>query len=156
MRKVMILAAALGLSGLGGCCMGGGASSAPLTLGPGFAPQPTTQSGIALGVTDASTLNPACIGNIPSSPQHTVNVTAPIPNLRIMVRSDADTTLVVRLPDGSYRCNADTDGLNPLVEGPVGVGTVEVFVGAYSTDSAGTIYTIGFTEQPGTMPSSLL
>lgn len=154
MRNVMVLAAALGL---GGCCMGGSTSSAPLTLGPGFAPQPTTQSGMALGATDASTLNPSCIGLIPNEPQHTVNVTGPIPNLRIMVNSfGQDTTLVVRLPDGSYRCNDDTDGLNPLVEGPVGVGTVQVFVGAYSTDSAGTLYTIGFTEQAGTMPSSLL
>lgn len=153
MRTAMFLAAALGI---GGCCMGGGTSNAPLSLGPGFAPQPTTQTGMALGVTDASTLNPSCIGLIPSEPQHTVNVTAPIPNLRIMVNSyGADTTLVVRLPDGSYRCNDDTDGLNPLVEGPVAVGAVQVFVGAYSTDSAGTRYTIGFTEQPGTMPSSL-
>ena len=48
------------------------------------------------GATDASTLNPACLGMIPSSPQHTVNVTGPIPNLRIMVRSNADTTLVDR------------------------------------------------------------
>lgn len=148
----MFLVVALGVAG---CCMGGGSSNPPLSLGPGFAPQPTTQSGMALGVTDASTLNPSCVGLIPNDPQHTVNVTAPIPNLRIMVRSNADTTLVVRLPDGSYRCNDDTDGLNPLVEGPVGVGTVQVFVGAYSTDSAGTLYTIGFTEQPGTMPSSL-
>jgi hypothetical protein len=140
--------------GLGGCCVGGGASP-PLSLAPGFAPQPMTQSGMALGVTDASTLNPSCVGLVPNTPQHTVNVTAPIPNLRIMVRSAADTTLVVRLPDGSYRCNDDTEDLHPLVEGPVPVGTLQVFVGAFSTDSTGTVYTIGFTEQADTLPSML-
>ena len=48
------------------------------------------------------------------------------------VSSDADTTLVIRTPDGRFLCNDDTYGLNPSVEQPSWpLGRYMVWVGSY-------------------------
>jgi hypothetical protein len=139
---------------LGACCYAG--SPPPVAIAPGFSPQPMTATGLAGGAQLASTLASGCLGNIPMSPQHILEVTAPMGNLTIMVNAHgADATLVVRMPDGTFRCNDDTDGLNPVVTGPVGPGRVEIYVGAYSTDSTSSAYTVGFAESPTAMPSSM-
>ncbi|GAB4211638.1 MAG: hypothetical protein OHK0013_33550 [Sandaracinaceae bacterium] len=154
--RILILSGAM--LAVGGCCFGGSSApaAAPINIAPGFQPQPTTATGSAGGITDATTLNSECRGNIPLTPQHTLNVTAQIPNLTIMVNCPlGDTTLVVRTPTGQYLCNDDTDGLNPVVSGAFAPGTYEVFVGSYTHDSTGLNYRIGFTEQAGAMPSSL-
>lgn len=154
--RILILAGAM--LAVGGCCFGGTVTppAAPINIAPGFAPQPTTATGSAGGITDANTLSADCRGNVPLSPQHTLNVTAAVPNLSIMVNCPAgDTTLVVRTPTGQYLCNDDTEGLNPVVTGAFQPGTYEVFVGSYSHDSTGMNYTIGFTEQAGATPSTL-
>lgn len=133
----------------------GGGSATPVALAPGFAL--TTATGNAGGLRDATGMGDGCLGNIPEAPQHVLNVSAALPNLTIMVNSrGADSTLVVHLPDGSYRCNDDSDGLNPVVSGPVGAGTVEVFVGSYSHDSTATSYTIGFTPDATAVPSAAM
>lgn len=49
--------------------------------------------------------------------------------LRVQVSSAKDTSLVIRGPDG-IRCNDDTDGLNPVVQGRWPAGRYEVFVGS--------------------------
>ncbi len=153
---------------INGCCMGGGASSAPITLtGPGFTPNPTTATGMSGGVQQASALaasdvnGNSCVGNIPTAPQHTVNVSAAIPLLRILVNGAQDSTLVVRGPTGTFYCNDDSgdpgNGLNPVVEiANAAPGAYQVYVGAYSTDSTLSSYTIGFTETPGTFPSQVV
>jgi hypothetical protein len=153
--RILILSGAM--LAMAGCCFGGGAApAAPINIAPGFAPQPTTASGSAGGITDATTLNSECRGNIPIVAQHSLNVTAQVPALTVMVNCPAgDTTLVIRRPDGTYLCNDDTEGYNPVVSGAFSPGTYEVFVGSYSHDSTGLSYTIGFTEAAGAMPSSL-
>lgn len=151
MTKKILVLVALTL-GLVAC---GGGSAAPVALAPGFAL--TQATGNAGGLRDASGLGDGCLGNIPESPQHVLNVSAALPNLTILVNGgSSDTTLVVHLPDGSYRCNDDTDGLNPVVSGPVGAGTVEVFVGSYSHDSTAASYTIGFSPDASAMPTAVL
>jgi hypothetical protein len=143
---------ALSALALGAC---GGGSAAPIALAPGFAL--TQATGNAGGLRDASGMGAGCLGNIPESPQHVLNVSGALPNLTIMVNGgSSDTTLVVHLPDGSYRCNDDTDGLNPVVVGPVGAGTVEVFVGSYSHDSTAAAYTIGFSPDAAATPTAVL
>ena len=143
----------IGLAALGLVACGGG-SAAPIALAPGFAL--TQATGNAGGLRDAAGMGDGCLGNIPEAPQHILNVSAALPNLTIMVNGNsADTTLVVHLPDGTYRCNDDTDGLNPVVTGPVGAGNVEVFVGSYSHDSTAASYIIGFSPDATALPSSL-
>lgn len=115
-----------------------------------------TATGLAGGAQVASTLSDGCLGNVPMSPQHVLEITGPMANLTIMVQAHgADATLVVRIPDGTFRCNDDADGLNPLVRGPVGPGRVEVYVGAYNHDSTSAAYTVAFTEDAAAMPSAI-
>ena len=89
-----------------------------ISLTPGFTPDPMTARGTAGGTVVSQTLDPNCrAGRVPSTPQHTVNLTQDFRNLRIMVNSEHDTTLVVQQPDGTYRCDDDgaTTSLDPLV-----------------------------------------
>lgn len=133
------------------CCYTG--APPPVAIAPGFAPQPMTATGLAGGAQLASTLASGCLGNVPMSPQHVLDVTAPFSSLTITVRSSGDTTLVVRMPDGTFRCNDDSDGLNPMVSGPVGAGRVEIYVGAYSSDATAASYTMSVSEVPTAPPT---
>lgn len=134
-----------------------------IVIGPGFLPSPIIMGGSAGGSVDASTMAASgalamgygCIGMMPSAPQHVLDVTAPISHLRIVVDTyvpgsggSSDTTLMVRLPDGSLWCDDDGGGeLQPMVEGMVSTpGRVEVFVGGYSTSGVGARYKVAFTE----------
>jgi hypothetical protein len=145
--------------GLAGCCFGGAGGfnvSGPTTsIGPGFAPDPMVLTGAAGGPSDASTMAPSCRGFVGIIPSHTLDVAAAMPMLRVMAASEVDTTLVVRLPDGTYVCNDDADGFNPVVELPgAGPGQYNVYVGTYSQGNSGT-YQLGITTNPGVMPSQL-
>lgn len=149
-----------------GCCLsgggssgvapiGGGAGTGPATsLSPGFAPDPTFLNGSAGGPTDASTMSPTCRGFVPSSPSHVLVLGAAFPTLRLLVHSEADTTLVVRMADGSIRCNDDSDGFDPVVEGPFPQGSHEVFVGTYAA-GAPSAYQLGITVNPALTPSTM-
>lgn len=139
---------------LGGCCFGGGGPSPPLTLPPGFAPQPTTRTGTTemLLVDAFERIGWQCPAWISTEPQQVVDITTPM-FLRVIARGPGETRLVVRFPDGVYQCS---DALDPNVgvEGFAGVGRMAVFVGS-STSNAEMDYTVGFTETPG-LPSSVL
>jgi hypothetical protein len=139
------------------------AADGSIVIGPGFTPSPIIMGGSAGGSVDASTMMGAgtmaygysCIGMMPTTPQHVLEVTGPIPHLRIVVDTyiagtggSNDTTLMVRMPDGSFWCDDDGGGeLQPMVEGMVTMpGRVEVFVGGYSSSGVGARYKIAFTE----------
>lgn len=157
MSKRILISAVAGL-GLAGCCFGGGGGGggAAFNLAPGFTPDPQTATGNAGGLTDASTLSGDCRGYIASSPNHVLTATAAFPNLRVAVNGGtADVTLVVQRPDGTYLCNDDSDGLNPMVEGPFAAGEHKIFVGSYSAESAGAGYRIGISELQTTTPTSV-
>lgn len=138
---------------LAGCGSSGGDA---ISLSPGFTPDPTTATGTAGGPQSASELSSSCNGgNIANNPNHTLTAGGTFPNLRIMARSDGDTTIVVRKPDGSYECNDDSDGLNPMVtltNAPA--GEYRIWVGTFQ-DDASPSYTLGISELPTTTPSSL-
>lgn len=153
-----------------GCCFGGLPNSGPqpapapfanpatpiqpapisapaiVTIAPGFLPDPQTSSGSAGGPVAASGMSPDCRGHIAAQPNVLLNATGPFTNLRIIVNSGTDTTLVVQRADGVIVCNDDTEGLNPHVSGPFGPGQHRVWVGTYSAAQAGAQYTIGFSE----------
>ena len=152
------LACAVALTAAG-CCMGGGGGGgggAAFSLAPGFQPDPTTATGSAGGIVDASSLNSECRGYVSITPSHVLTATGAFPNLRIAVNGgSADLTLVVRRPDGTYLCNDDSEGLNPMVEGPFAAGEHQIFVGTYSAESAGSSYRIGISELATTTPSTV-
>lgn len=106
---------------------------AELELAGGFGEEQVAVE--AGGTFPADEIDFGCFGNINAeAPDITLDFTRPGPVLNIFVRSDADTALVVRAPDGTWLCDDDTLDLNPLVqiESPVSgryriwVGTLEV------------------------------
>ena len=90
--------------------------SAGFPLQAGFTPDPHVFSGISGGPIDASTMNAACRGFVNNVPSQTLQLTTPINFLRFWVRSQSDTTLVVRAPTGQLFCADDTWGQNPGVD----------------------------------------
>jgi len=117
-------------------------------LAPGFTPDPATGSGISGGSVDASrhgdTSDGPCVGQIDSSPDHKLTLTANFSYLRIQVASRADTSLVIKGPRNAYRCADDVVGLDPAIEGAWPAGTYEIYVG--SVDEGEHPYTIAITE----------
>ncbi len=71
-----------------------------------------------------------------------------------MARSEADTTLVVQKPDGTYLCNDDGEELNPIVSGAFPAGTYKVWIGSYE-QGTNSRYTLGLSELDTVMPSAL-
>lgn len=137
-------------------------SGEPIALaGPGFTAQPVR--GTAGGPVEASQMGDDCVGNFPSAPQHTVQVGAEIPRLRILVNAgaDADTTLAVRTPGGQTICNDDSgdpaNSLNPAIDiENAAPGAYQIFVGGYSSGDAATTYQIGFSETADQAPSQIV
>lgn len=139
-------------------------AGAPIALTPGFMPDPQVVRGQTMGQADASTFGAGCVGAVPTTPNHVIQVTAPFNTLRVIVSAlpstsgpPADLTLAVRGPDGSFRCNDDAEGFNPIVQGPFAPGAYSIFVGTYSEQRAvPSPYAIGFSELPQVTAQSLL
>lgn len=109
-----------------------------LTLASGFQPDPTEVLMVAGGNVDTSNLMNQCRGYVASPPDARIAYTAPGRFLRIFFQSEQDTTLVVRLPDGTFACNDDFGGtLDPLVDiNAPAAGTYDIWVGTFTPDSA--------------------
>lgn len=132
----------------------------PLTLATGFVPDPAIARGAATGTMPVSALNPVmspaspdptCTGHVPSQPAHVVTLTTSFDRLRILVSSAQDVVLVVRQPDGTFRCDDDTDPgviTNPTMEGAFAPGTYTIWVGTWAQTTTPAPYVIGFTELP--------
>jgi hypothetical protein len=88
-----------------------------INLVDGFLPDPHTVRITAGGDTRVPAgLGDDCVGLVNAErPDVDVNFTAGSMPLYIVVRSRADTTLVVNAPDGRWYCNDDLDGLDPIV-----------------------------------------
>lgn len=124
-------------------------------VSPGFA-DPMIFHGLAGGPRDAaSSFGPDCRGQLPMQPSHRFRLEASYPYLRIMARGDSDLTLVVRSAAGIVRCNDDSDGLNPVVEGAFEPGEYDVYVGLYSAGGA-TPYDLGVSTNLTVQPTNML
>ncbi len=136
---------------------GGGESNfGTITLATGFMPDPQTASGTSGGPTAANTLDPNCNGYVTGgTPDHILVAQTAFSNLRVMARSDADTTLVIQKPDGSYVCNDDSsEGFNPLIAAEFPAGTYKIWVGSYE-QGTNSPYTLGVSELASVTPASL-
>lgn len=109
-----------------------------VTLNSGFTPDPHSVTVTAGGTVDATSVNAECIGMIAGRADYTVRYrqAGALP-LIFSATSEADTTLAVRAPDGSWHCNDDSDSLNPAVrfDTPRN-GRYQVWVGTYGEESA--------------------
>lgn len=92
-----------------------------------------------------------CRGFFQGPPNHVVFLAQPRAFLRMYVMSAADSTLVVRRPDGQVLCNDDTYQLNPGVEGNFPAGLYQVWVGTYRENEARP-YALTVTIDPSQHP----
>jgi hypothetical protein len=92
-----------------------------------------------------------CRGFFQGPPNHVVALTQPQNFLRMYVVSAADSTLVIRRPDGQVLCNDDTYQLNPGVEGSFPAGLYQVWVGTYRENESRP-YQLTVTVDPSQHP----
>jgi hypothetical protein len=118
-----------------------------LSFEPGFRPDPIIRRGIAGGPRSADTFEPSCPGFVSAAPSFLLKVDRALAELRILVSTQGDATLLVQLEDGRVLCNDDTEGLNPVIAAPLPAGRHRVWVGTYGSDVTDLAYTIAFTAQ---------
>ncbi len=116
-----------------------GASGAygQVQLRSGFEPDPHNVTLNAGGSYDASQLRDGCRGYIGTRASFTLRYRAGALPLYIGAVSDADTTIVVRAPDGQWFCDDDSAGnLNPIVswEHPAN-GRYQIWVGRFGVQN---------------------
>jgi hypothetical protein len=150
MSAVMAVLGGLAVGALaGGCGMGG-----PTELPAGFTGTKNL-TGRFGGPTDSSAWGSGCRGFVSTSPDHQIQNAAALPYVRFVVNGGTlDTTLAVQLPDGTYRCNDDFEGFNPMVEGPLPAGLIKVWVGGYNASTKGN-YRLGISTVNTTTAASL-
>lgn len=111
-----------------------------VSLHTGFEPDPRSVTVTAGGNLDASSVvNSTCSGHIAARPDYTVRyVAGSTYPLIISTTSDADTTLVVRAPNGSWSCNDDGgSNLNALVRfDHPSSGRYQIWVGTFGEETA--------------------
>ena len=107
-------------------------------LGPGFSPAPTALDALSGGdiAVKSLSLGDNCLGYAASDPDFLIELTADFSRITFLAASEADTTLIVHLPNGSWACNDDTNGLNPaLVFHSAPAGGYRVWIGSYAADT---------------------
>ena len=107
-------------------------------LAPGFQPAPATFEALSGGDIDvkALRLGDNCLGYAASDPDFLINLTGDFARITFLIASDADTTLIISLPNGSYACNDDANGLNPaLVFFNPPPGAYRIWIGSYAADN---------------------
>lgn len=119
-----------------------------LSLRSGFMPDPHVASGQAGGTVAGNGVNPNCRGHYAPQPSHVLMSPTGFNQIRFVVHSGIDTTLLVMLPNGQIFCDDDGgSGLNPLIATSSPAGPIRVWVGSYSSSQMGP-YNIGFSELP--------
>jgi hypothetical protein len=109
-----------------------------LGLASGFTPDPRVVAVRSGGEIDAATISRSCTGFISNAPDVRLNYEAGSLPLIISVAAEADTTLIVNGPDGSWYCDDDggETGLNPMVRfNPPASGQYDIWIGTYASAS---------------------
>jgi hypothetical protein len=109
------------------------------SLSGGFNPDPTNIRVSSGGNIDAAKLGNGCTGFIASAPDVRINYDPGSLPLIISVSSNADTSLVINLPNGQWLCDDDSGNgaLNPSITlRNVQAGQYDVWVGTYGETSA--------------------
>lgn len=75
-----------------------------------------------------------CDGFVSPQANHLLKLDTFFNNLRLEVKSSADTTILVKGAGGIW-CNDDAGSANPMIEGQWQPGTYRIWVGSYQPDS---------------------
>jgi len=110
-----------------------------IQLSAGFLPDPYEASALAGGDINAGHLENYCVGNASAAPDFRLDWTGRGDDLHIAFRADdsGDATLIIRLPDGSWSCNDDSEfgGFNPIVSiESAATGIYDIWIGTYNSD----------------------
>jgi hypothetical protein len=123
----------------------------PVTIRPKFKSDPLKLEGVAGGNKPAKAIagtietpTGACLGFIDDQPDHTLEIKDFFSYLSIVAESDADTTIVVKGPGGTW-CNDDFQGKNAGVSGEWLAGKYDVWVGTYAKKKT-TAYQLKISE----------
>lgn len=127
------------------------------SLSSGFMPDPYTVEVVAGGADDAASLGKDCVGNISfERPDFELSYTAGQYPLGIFVDAEADTSLVVNTPDGTWLCNddfAEASGTRPgLVFNTPAAGVYDIWVGAYDEAANNESVSLLITENTANPP----
>lgn len=108
------------------------------TLAPGFQPSPYTIDVVSGGdvAVKPLALGDNCLGYAAADPDIVLELAADFERVTFLSASAADTTLILNLPNGSWSCNDDTNGLNPaLVYYNPAPGSYQVWIGSYAAEN---------------------
>ena len=117
---------------------GGEARYGRQVLTPGFAPSPFTIDVVSGGdvAVKPLALGDNCLGYAAADPDVVLELAPGFKRLTFLIASAEDTTLIVNLPNGSWSCNDDTNGLNPaLVYHNAAPGSYQVWIGSYAAET---------------------
>ncbi len=120
----------------------------------GFVPDPYGVGITGGGNANVAYLGGGCTGFATSAPSFSVNYTAgAFPTLRFYYIGNADSTMIINTPGGSYYCADDSFGtLNPTIDfNSPSSGRYDVWIGSFAqgTSVSGTLYV---TENTGNHP----
>lgn len=117
---------------------GGEARYGRQALAPGFQPSPLTidvASGGDIAVKPLA-LGDNCLGYAAADPDVVVDLAAGFARITFLIAAAEDTTLIINLPNGSWSCNDDTNGLNPaLVYHKPAPGRYQIWIGSYAAET---------------------
>lgn len=142
MRSLLALATILLLpSGLTAQLAPGGdmATFGSRMVSPGFTPDPIEISVVSGGSVDVSAqdIGFGCVGFGTEQPDYILNMSDATAQLRIFFEGEGDTGLVVNAPDGSWSCNDDAYGLDPMVTFDDALsGQYDIWVTSYSSSES--------------------
>ena len=109
-----------------------------INLRTGFTPDPQVVAIRSGGEINAQAISRSCSGFISNAPDVRLNYSAGSLPLIFSVAADADTTLVVNGPDGSWYCDDDggANGMNPMVRfNAPASGQYDIWIGTYGNAS---------------------
>lgn len=146
-----------GSGGSGDLNVGGSSANfGRVSLSRGFMPDPYTVDVTSGGANSVSAmdLGPGCVGYATSDPDFILDYESAASMLRFYMEGDGDTALVINAPDGSWHCNDDSNGLDPMVtfDNPL-TGQYDVWVASYSSDD-NISGTLSITELSSNEPGS--
>ncbi|HRW09314.1 MAG TPA: hypothetical protein P5121_29640, partial [Caldilineaceae bacterium] len=98
----------------------------------------TVVAGGELGAYNIELENDQCTGFIDATPTFAFDWAGEADDLVLFFEADADTTLVVRDPEGAFQCNDDLDGatnLNPYLDLTPQEGSYTIWVGGFAPET---------------------
>lgn len=151
MVRAMSCHACVGFLLVASCALGG--CGRPLDLPDGFTGTEQLEGEVG-GTTEAYGWAHGCSGFVSAEPDHQVMNEGRLPYARIVANGGSlDTSLIVQLSDGTFRCSDDDEGHHPIVEGSFPAGLMKIWVGVSQPSFVGPYHLVISTDRATTASS---